>query len=176
MEVIFEFISKEVLLVTADNEASEFGGAPGLIQPSPHDSGTVAREAAFLERACDPGDLLDSPGAVLADVLSGNYPRVPPATPAEILPLAPDVLLVTTMDSTGGFTFVGVGNIDLRTARLKVSTSPTMYPATFGPEKEIVPSIAPVVLLVAPVASGHYFYQILMNNLQVSEVWEVDVA
>jgi hypothetical protein len=136
----------------------------------------VAREAAFLERACDPGDETDSPGLVLADVLSGKYPRVPVATPAEILPLEPDVMPVSTMDSTGGFTFVGVGNKDLRTARLKVATDPTMLPATFGPEKEIVTSVAPVVMLEAAVAPGHYFYQILMNDLQVTEVWEVDVA
>lgn len=165
-------------------EDSEFGGAPGLIQPAPHSVLTSAREQAFLERATDPspdlvtGAATDSPAQVLADVLSGKYPRVPLPEAAEISPLQPDVIFVATGNpSTGLLQFVGVGNQDLRTARLKVSEQPTMYPSTFGPEKEVPVSIAPVIQLeMGSLAPGHYFYQVLMNNLQVTQVWEVDVV
>lgn len=158
-------------------EDSEFGGAGGLIQPLPHNPASSARETAFLERATDPFDEAVSPASVLADVLSGKYPRQPLPEAAELLPLQPDVAFVASSPDPGvGFNFVGVGNQDLRSARLKVSTSPGMYPATYGPEKEISPGVAPVVSLSVGVAAGHYYYQVLMNNLQVTDVWEVDVV
>lgn len=159
-------------------EDSEFGGHSGLIQPPPHDTKASAREQAFLERAVAPDDETDSPAAVLADVLSGRYPRLPLPEAAEILPLQPDVMLVQAVPNPGiGFGVVVVGNVDLRTARLKVASQPTMNPAEYGPEKEVNPSIAPVVALdVGGLIPGHYYYQVLMNNLQVSPVWEVDVV
>lgn len=157
-------------------EDSEFGGHSGLIQPPPHDTKASAREQAFLERAVSPDDEADSPQAVLADVLSGRYPRQPLPEAAEILPLQPDVMLVQAVASSTGFSFVGVGNIDLRTVRLKASASPTMYPSTYGPEKQVSPGIAPVIQLEIGVEPGHWFYQVLMNNVQVTQVWEVDVV
>jgi hypothetical protein len=75
------------------------------------------------------------------------------------------------------FQFVGLGNIDLRTARLKWSESPSMMPHTFGPEKEYGRQLFPVVVLeMGSVAPGNYFYQVLMNNIQVTEVIEVEVS
>lgn len=159
-------------------EHGEFGGAPGLIQPSPHDSSAVAREAAFLERACDPGDELDGPAVVLAKVLNGTYGAyVEPEVPVPG-PLEPSVLAVgTTSPSTGVLHFVGVGNSDLRTARLKVSSSRAMFPASYGPEKEITPGLAVVVdINIGGLLPGHYFYQVLMNGLQVTDVAEADVV
>lgn len=167
------FVRRRVVELMA-LEDSEFGGAPGLIQPPPHP--VVGAQAAFLERAVSPDDDQDTPAAVLADVLSGKYPRQPLPEAAEILPLQPDVMLVQALPEATGFGFVGVGNIDLRTARLKASTSPTMHPAVYGPEKQVTPSIAPVLQLEIGVEPGHWFYQVLMNNVQVTQVWEVDVV
>jgi len=156
-------------------EDSEFGGAPHLIQPPPHP--VVGRERAFLERAIAPDDEVTTPDAVLADVLSGKYPVQPPPEAAEILPLQPDVMFVAATPVAGGFEFVGVGNIDLRTARIKASTSPSLYPATYGPEKEVAVGVAPVVQLeIGSLAPGKWYYQILMNNIQVTNVMEVDVV
>jgi hypothetical protein len=158
-------------------EDSEFGGAGGLIQPPPHNPSQSAAETAFLERATDPFDDTVGPSDILAEVLAGTYGRGATPEAAIIGPLMPDVAFVGTSPATEGFSFVGVGNQDLRTARLKVSDNRQMHPATYGPEKEISPSVAPVVnLSIGSLAPGHYFYQVLMNGLQVTDVWEVDVV
>jgi hypothetical protein len=155
-------------------EASEFGGVPGLIQPAPHP--VVGREAAMLERMVAPDDDQDSVAAVLADILAGKYPRVPVAKPAEILPLRPDVMLASVVASSTGFRFLGVGNWDLRTVRLKASSSIRMTDAIYGPEKQVTPSVAPIVDLSIGLEPGHWFYQVVMNTNDVTQVWEVDVV
>ena len=163
-------------------EDSEFGGHAGLIQPLPHSPN--AREQAFLERASAADDATDGPEVVLADVLAGTYGaagktvRTPLPEAAEILPLVPDVMLVATSPDPGiGFGFVGVGNIDLRSAQLKVSSSSQMYPASYGPKKAFNASVAPLVQLeIGSLLPGHYYYQVVMNDVQVTQVWEVDVV
>lgn len=156
-------------------EDSEFGGHGGLIQPLPHP--VVGRERAFLERAVEPDDESRGPEDVLADVLSGKYgaPALPEA--AELLPLVPDVMFVAQSPNPGlGFNFVGVGNQDLRSAQLKASTSPTMTDASYGPIKTYNASVAPVVQLEIGLAVGHWYYQVVMNGIQVTQVWEMDVV
>lgn len=154
-------------------EDSEFGGHGGLIQPPPHP--VVGREAAMLERMVAPDDELDSVQAVLADIYAGKYPRVPVAKPAENQPLRPDVMLAATVAQSNGFQFIGVGNWDVRTVRLKASSSPTMHPATYGPEKQVLSSVAPIIDLVIGLEPGHWFYQVVMNTTDITQVWEVDV-
>ena len=157
-------------------EDSEFGGHSGLIQPPPHQ--VAGAEAAFLERACDPADDQVGPDDILAQVLAGEYPVRPLPEAAELLPLVPDVLLVAVSLNPGiGFGFVGVGNIDLRSAQLKASTSPTMHPASYGPIKTYSAQVAPLLQLeIGSLVPGHYYYQVLMNGVQVTQVWEVDVV
>lgn len=155
-------------------EDSEMGGHSGLIQPLPHVP--LGAEAAFLERALDPADDSRGVAEVLADVLSGKYPNRPLPEADQILPLAPDVMRVQELASDNGFGFVGVGNKDTRTVRIKAALNRRMEGAVYGPEKQIQISIAPIIQLEIGVAPGHWFYQILMNNIQVTEVWEVDVA
>lgn len=164
-------------------EDAEFGGAPGLIQPLPHV--VRGREQAFLERACNPADgTSDGPDVVLQDVLAGKYGaqgktvRTPLPEAAEILPLTPDMIFVSAAVDPGiGFGFVGVGNKDLRSAQLKASSSPQMHPASYGPKKSYSSSPAPVVSLsIGSLAPGHYFYQVVMNDVQVTQVWEIDVV
>ena len=155
-------------------EDSEFGGHSGLIQPPPHE--VVGYEAAFLERALDPADETRSVADVLADVLAGKYPVRPLPEAAEILPLQPDVLRAGEVAQDNGFQFVGVGNKDLRTARLKVSSNRRMRDAVYGPEKEVPPSVAPIVQLDVAVAPGNWFYQVMMNGVQVTQVWEYTVV
>jgi hypothetical protein len=160
-------------------EDSELGGAAHLIQPAPHNVTSVAREQAMLERAVDPWDATQGADAQLALVLQGKFPSVPPEVVAETPPLEPIVeMAVEQYDAAAQkFTLVAVGNIDLRTARLKWSTSPSMMPHTFGPEKEYGRQVLPVVQLErGSVAPGKYFYQVLMNNLQVTDVREVDLV
>lgn len=156
-------------------EDSEFGGHSGLIQPPPHE--VVGREAAFLERACDPADDTVGPNDILAQVLSGEYPVRPLPEAAELLPLIPDVMFVATNSNPGiGFGFVGVGNRDLRSAQLKASTQPTMQEAVYGPIKTYPSSPAPIVQLEIGLPVGHWFYQVVMNGVQVTDVMEVDVV
>jgi hypothetical protein len=156
-------------------EDSEFGGHSGLIQPTPHP--VVGREAAFLERACDPADDTVGPQDILAQVLSGTYPVRPLPEAPELLPLVPDVMFVAQSPDPGiGFGFVGVGNIDLRSAQLKASLSPQMTDASYGPIKTFNATAAPLVQLEIGLPVGHYFYQVVMNGVQVTQVWEVDVV
>jgi hypothetical protein len=157
-------------------EDSEFGGHSGLIQPPPHE--VVGREAAFLERACDPADDQVGPAEILAQVLSGTYPVHPLPEAPELLPLVPDVMFVATSPNPGlGFGFVGVGNQDLRSAQLKVSSNRQMFPASYGPIKSYAAQVAPLVQLeVGSLLPGHYYYQVVMNGVQVTQVWEVDVV
>jgi hypothetical protein len=137
----------------------------------------LGRETAFLERACDPADETAGPADVLASVLAGTYPVRPLPEAAELLPLQPDVLFVAQSPNPGlGFGFVGVGNIDLRSAQIKASTSPRMTGATYGPIKTFNASVAPLVQLEIGLEPGHYFYQIVMNGVQVTNVMEVDVV
>lgn len=155
-------------------EDSEFGGHAGLIQPLPHP--VVGREAAMLERMVAVDDDQDSVALVLADILAGKYPRVPVAKPAENLPLQPDVMLAGLVAQSNGFQFIGVGNLDLRTARLKASSSIRMSSPVYGPEKQVVRSVAPVVDLSIGLEPGHWFFQVVMNTTDVTQVWETDVA
>lgn len=157
-------------------EDSEFSGHGGLIQPPPHQ--VAGAEAAFLERACDPADDTVGPDQILAQVLAGEYPIRPLPEAQELLPLVPDVLFVATSPNPGiGFGFVGVGNIDLRSAQLKVSTSPTMEQAVYGPIKTFNAQVAPLLQLeIGGLVPGHYYYQVVMNSVQVTSVWEVDVV
>jgi hypothetical protein len=158
-------------------EASEFGGVGGLIQPLPHDVTKNAAESAMLERQVDPGDDQDSVQAVLARHQDGTYGRKPEPV-VEVLPLQPDFMEAGVVVESNGFRVVGVGNIDMRTAQLKASSSPTMHPAVYGPAKDISPpSVAPVVdLRIASLAPGKWFYQVLMNSVQVTEVASVEVV
>lgn len=155
-------------------EDSEFGGHGGLIQPVPHP--IVGQEAAMLERMVNPDDDQDTVARVLADILSGKSPVQQLPEAAEILPLRPDILPVQTLPNATGFGFIGVGNKDLRTVRLKASQVRRMSGAVYGPEKSIVSSIAPVVSVTIGVAPGHWFFQALMNGVQVTDVMEVDVV
>lgn len=155
-------------------EDSEFGGHAGLIQPPPHP--VVGREAAMLERMVAPDDELDSVAAVLADIYAGRYPRQPVAKPAEILPLRPDVMLASVVAESNGFRFLGVGNWDLRTVRLKASSSIRMSSAIYGPEKQVNVGVAPIVDLSIGLEPGHWFFQVVMNTTDVTQVWETDVA
>jgi hypothetical protein len=52
--------------MSGDDQASEFGGQPGLIQPPPHE--LTNAELAMLERQVNPSDQTDSLEAVLARV------------------------------------------------------------------------------------------------------------
>jgi hypothetical protein len=157
-------------------EDSEFGGHSGLIQPAPHP--VQGREQAFLERACDPADETVGPDQILAQVYAGEYPIRPLPEAAELLPLQPDVMLVQTTQNPGiGFGFIGVGNIDLRSAQLKASTTRQMTDAQYGPIKTFSAQVAPLLQLeIGSLAPGHYFYQVVMNGVQVTDVMEVDVV
>jgi len=157
-------------------EDSEFGGHAGLIQPPPHE--VLGAEQAFLERACDPADETVGPTDVLGQVLSGTYPVVPLPEAAEILPLQPDVMFVAVSPNPGmGFGFVGVGNRDLRSAALKVSSNRRMREASYGPTKTYSESVAPVVTLeIGSLIPGHYFYQVVMNGTNTTDIMEVDVV
>ena len=155
-------------------EDSEFGGHAGLIQPAPHV--VVGAEAAMLERMVNPDDDQDTVARVLADILSGKSPTTTPPADVEILPLRPDVTVATVLPTANGFGIVGVGNQDLRTVRLKASSSRRMDDAVYGPEKQIAATVLPVVSINIGVAPGHWFYQIVMNGIQVTDVDEVDVV
>lgn len=158
-------------------EDSEFGGHAGLIQPPPHSTLSSAREQLMLVYGTDPWDDAQGTDAVLALVLAGKYPSVPTQAPAEILPLQPEVLMVALSNVGTTVQFVGVGSMDLRRARIKISPDASMIPHTFGPEKEYSLSPMHVVQLeVGSIAPGHYWVQVLMNNIQVTDVWEVDVV
>lgn len=165
-----------------DKTPSEFGGDPGLIQPLPHDALKVAREHAMLERQVNPSaDIVtgatDSVEAVLARHLAGTY-GVTPVVKVPVLALAPTVVKTSVVAESNGFRFVGVGNIDLRTARIKAAKQPTMTDALYGPEAEISPpSAAPVVdLRIGSLALGKWYFQILLNGLQVNDVDSVVVV
>lgn len=155
-------------------EDSEFGGHAGLIQPVPHQP--VGAEAAMLERMVSPDDDQDTVARVLADIMAGKSPTGTLPEAAEILPLQPDVTVASVLPSATGFGVIGVGNQDLRTVRLKASLVRRMTGAIYGPEKQIPASILPVVSITIGVAPGHWFYQLVMNGVQVTDVEEVDVV
>lgn len=152
-----------------DKTPSEFGGAPGLIQPNPHSVNDIASEGAMLERAVDPADETDSPAGVLSRILDGSYGAVVPKEEV-IVPLVPEVLVAGNDWIDDNARVVVVGNSDLRTARIKASASPQMTDAIYGPEVENEIGPAPIVELLIGSVSVGWFYQILMNGIYVNEV------
>lgn len=57
-------------MATSNSEHGEFSGAPGLIQPEPHE--LTSAELAMLERKLDPADPSDSVEAARARVNGEN--------------------------------------------------------------------------------------------------------
>jgi hypothetical protein len=58
--------------MTRPHDESEFGGAPGLIQPPPHDVSKNAREQRMLIVATDPSDPESNEDTVMD---TGKYGR-----------------------------------------------------------------------------------------------------